>query len=271
MTSIKDKFWIWGHPANSHYVYNKWCSDIKPSRMTPAESAFYFDVPNLLMVRYKNQPKPPFDQEFIPLKPLSQVVWSLLPAIDLKTGHSEAGGTDLDAVLDLAQNNENLTGVVLDDFFGRDDKDGALEIEELQAIQKKLTLKNNKLDLWVVCYDRLCGKTPPDEVITPYLKCCDVISYWTWNGADLVHLEENFKHIRQLADKCDCRLVLGCYMFDYGEKKLLPVELMEKQCQLGLNWLNEDSIDGMIFLASCISDLDLEAVKWTQNWIKELE
>ena len=272
MASIKDKLWTWAHPANSHYHKRKYSPEIRKSRITPAEAAGYLGVPNLLMVRYLNQPQPPFDQYAMPLESLKRVVWSILPAIsDVSTGHSESEGTDLDAVLDIARKQKNITGVVLDDFFGRDGKEAALSVEHLEAIQQKLRLKDKKLDLWVVHYDELCGKMPPDKVVEPYLKHCDVISYWTWKASDMVHLEENFDKVRRIADKCDCRLALGCYMFNSGEKKPMPVDLMEKQCQLGLKWLNDGSIDGMVFLPSCICDLNLEAVEWTRNWIKKLD
>jgi hypothetical protein len=45
---------------------------------------------------------------------------------------------------------------------------------------------------------------------------------------------------------------------------------MQKQCLLGLEWLRKGRIEGMIFLASCICDLNLEAVEWTRNWIREV-
>jgi hypothetical protein len=50
----------------------------------------------------------------------------------------------------------------------------------------------------------------------------------------------------------------------------MPVEWMRHQCELGLTWLKEGKIEGMIFLASCICDLDLEAVEWTRAWIREV-
>jgi hypothetical protein len=56
-------------------------------------------------------------------------------------------------------------------------------------------------------------------------------------------------------------------MWDYGEKRPMPVELMEKQCTLGLEWLHQGRIEGLVFLASCICDLELEAVEWTRQWI----
>jgi hypothetical protein len=42
---------------------------------------------------------------------------------------------------------------------------------------------------------------------------------------------------------------------------------MKKQCDLGLRWLMEGRIEGMIFLASPICDLELETVEWTRQWI----
>ena len=54
-------------------------------------------------------------------------------------------------------------------------------------------------------------------------------------------------------------------MWDYGAKRPMPVNLMEKQCETGLQWLQEGRIEGMIFLASCICDLGLETVEWTRG------
>ena len=56
-------------------------------------------------------------------------------------------------------------------------------------------------------------------------------------------------------------------MWDYGQKKPMPVHRMQQQCEIGLRWLKEARIEGMIFLASCICDLNLEAVEWTREWI----
>ena len=64
--------------------------------------------------------------------------------------------------------------------------------------------------------------------------------------------------------------VLGCYMWDYGEHHPMPVDRMAMQCELGLRWLREGRIEGMIFLASCICDLNIEAVEWTRNWIAKV-
>jgi hypothetical protein len=59
-------------------------------------------------------------------------------------------------------------------------------------------------------------------------------------------------------------------MWDHGDGKPMSVTSMQKQCQLGLRWLTQGRIQGMIFLASCICDLELETVEWARNWIREV-
>ena len=98
-----------------------------------------------------------------------------------------------------------------------------------------------------------------------HLALCDNVSFWTWRAEELADLERNFSIVEELAPACD--KVLGCYMWDYGNKRPMPVEAMEQQCTIGLRWLREGRIDGMIFLASCICDLGLETVEWTRDWI----
>ena len=120
-----------------------------------------------------------------------------------------------------------------------------------------------KLDLWVVLYDRHVHLP-----LKSYLELCDKVTFWTWGGKDLAGLEENFAAAEALAQSCG--KILGCYMWDYGEKRPIPVEWMARQCETGLQWLREGRIEGMIFLASCICDLELEAVEWTRQWIAQV-
>lgn len=42
---------------------------------------------------------------------------------------------------------------------------------------------------------------------------------------------------------------------------------MKKQAALGLKWLREGRIEGIIFLGMCICDIGLEAVQWARTRI----
>jgi putative ABC transport system permease protein len=64
-----------------------------------------------------------------------------------------------------------------------------------------------------------------------------------------------------------CGKLLGCYMFDYEPHSPMPLDMMEYQCETGFKWLRQGRIEGLIFLATCICDLNLDAVEWTRRWI----
>jgi len=255
--TVRDKLWIWGHEAGSHN--DEW--DLPgPSRMTPTEGAFYLGVPNALMVSYYDLPKPPFDREMRAFAPLKRVVWSIV-------GESSSARTDLDEVLRLAGRFPNLCGAIMDDFFYTEPKEsGAISrvsVEQLRGFRARLQGATRPLDLWVTVYTHDL-RLP----IQPYLEPCDVLTFWTWRAEHLADLEGNFARLEALAPAK--RKVLGCYMWDYGPKKPMPLAAMRRQCQLGLEWLRAGRIEGMIFLASCICDLGLETVEWTRRWIAEV-
>ena len=257
MSVVRDRLWIWGHEAGSH---NDRYGLSGSSRMTPAEGALYLGVPNLIMVRYDDLPGPPFDQYARALSPLSRVVWSIVGA---------GGRTEQDEVaiaVDLASRFPNICGVMMDDFFRSGDAEGGIGVfdsEMLVDLRGRLTADGRKLDLWVVLY-----RHNLDPSVREHLAQCDVVAFWTWRAEELDALDQSFEEVECLAPSS--RKVLGCYMWDYGAGKPMPVSSMEHQCRTGLRWLQEGRIEGMIFLASCICDLDLEAVEWTRRWIQEV-
>ena len=120
-----------------------------------------------------------------------------------------------------------------------------------------------KVSLGVVLYNHQL-----EHPVGSHLETCDVVTFWTWTSDQLVDLEQNFQRAEGLAPSP--RKILGCYMYDYGSRKPMPVDLMQHQCEIGLQWLRDGRIDGMIFLASCICDLELETVEWTRGWIQEV-
>jgi hypothetical protein len=262
---VRDKFWIWGHVAGSH---NGQYGLPRTSRMTPAEGAFYLDVPNLIFVAYPDQKEPCkmlpepalYDEYAISFRPLKRVVWSIVGA----GGHVNQNG--LQSLQQLAQKFPNIVGTQMDDFFRNTldgGKTGALTPGELSYIQDKLNVGGRKIDLWVTLYH-----TDLRSDLSQYLAHVDVVTYWTWDAKDIDGLEEGFAQAEKAAP--NARKVLGCYMWDYGSRSPMPIAMMEKQCTLGLEWLRNRRIDGMIFLASCICDMGLEAVEWTRNWIAKV-
>ena len=85
---------------------------------------------------------------------------------------------------------------------------------------------------------------------------------------NLQDLESNFEKLKQMIP--EKQIWLGCYMWDFGNNKPMPKARMKKQCRLGLKWLRQGCIEGMIFLGTNICDLNLETVEWTRQWIAQV-
>jgi hypothetical protein len=256
MDTVRDRLWLWGHEAGAHNGQYNLPSN---SRMTPAEAAFYLGVPNALMISYDNKPEPPFDQHMLAFAPLKRVVWSIV-------GDSASTRTDLDEVLALAAKFPNLSGAVMDDFFHKSDASGAISrvsVADLRSYHERLTGAAHPLALHVVVYAH-----DLDLPIQPYLEPCDVITYWTWTADQLPDLARNFARLEKIAPAK--RKLLGCYLWDYGAGKAMPLERMQQQCRQGLEWLRAGRVDGMIFLANTACDQGLETVAWTRQWIAEV-
>ena len=107
-----------------------------------------------------------------------------------------------------------------------------------------------------------------DPAIAPLLAPMDTVLFWTWTPPELEGLERNFTRLKQLLP--GKKVLLGCYMWNFSAPPgPMPLPLLKRQCDLGLRWLKAGDIEGMIFLATNICDLGLEAVEWTRRWIAE--
>ena len=189
--TVGDRLWIWTHAAGAHN------EDFTPqhggyripgrSRMTPVEGAVYLGVPNLMFIRYFDEPPLPLDPYAVSFRPMKRVV---MPLVD-------AGGRSApelrEHVLELPRRYPNIVGFIMDDFFG---KGGApsLPIEELERLRSRLVIDGRRLDLYVVLY-----ATQVHLPVAEALSYCDKITFWTWQSEDLAALEENFARMEQIA------------------------------------------------------------------------
>ena len=262
--TVGDRLWIWGHPAS---VYNG--SFLRPTKLVstiePVDAAEHMGLKNMIFVRYSGKPPAPFDAHYAPFRKLDRVYWSLVAA---------GGGTsqvDRDAAFSLAEKNNNVAGFILDDFFheppvgnAADGPDrpfrASLSPAELHALGQR-QVRGGKLPLMAVIYT---GQVKPGA--RAHIAEVDQLCLWTWRPEDLTHLETNFAALEKLAPGKP--LYLGCYMFDFNACKPLPVALMQRQTELGFQWLKAGRIAGMIFLATPNVDVGLEAVEWTRQWIR---
>jgi len=265
--TVRDRLWMWAHIEGS-YDNQYGLPNNGISRMSPIQATELMDIPNIIFIRYGKKPSPPYDEYAAQYRNTKKLQWSFVG--DASSGTS---AEEQEHVLELARKMSNMTGLFMDDFFhgkaepisdppGEPEAVASISVARLQEIRKKMEQMNRKLDLSVVLYTHQLN-----PVIRRHLDLCDVVAFWSWTADDLARLPENFAKYRAIAPKK--RTLLGIYMWDFGKSKPLPMDLMRMQCETGLRWLKDDTIEGMIFLATNICDLDIEAVKWSKQWIAE--
>jgi len=259
---LKDNFWLWGQTAGTHHsAYDNIYKLPGENKMTPAAGCDYLGIPNCCRVVMENKPIPPFDEESRAMAHLKQVVWSIVGSCGSVRNNSGLG--DLHEVIRQARMYPNITGGVLDDFLNQARLD-LFPLEKVVELRNRLTAEVGRhMDLWVVLYDEQL-----DAPIQSYLDVCDVITFWTWCGSNLVNLNRNLD--RMIAITPNKRRLAGCYMWNYGESRPLEIDQMEQQCERYLHYMNKGDIEGIIFCSNCIADVGIEAVDWTRNWIKQV-
>jgi len=251
---IEDTLWLWGQAPGSHHIAFPNLPGV--NRMTPAEGAEYFGIPNVFSVVMGNQPAPPFDNAARELSGCRQVVWSIIG--DKSSDRTDDGANDLDEVLKVSQKFPNITGGIMDDFLNPV-RTAVFTPEVVKGFRDKL--HEAGLSFWTVLYEQ---ELRPE--IIPYLELCDNITFWTWNPEALRDLEANVQRVRSMM-KPEQKLYLGCYMWNYEADCELSVADMEYQLELCKRWISEGKISGIILCSNCIADIGLAASDFTKAWM----
>jgi hypothetical protein len=194
------------------------------------------------------------------MRPLKNVAWSLVGS----GGFNKAEETA--EVLDMAKRVPNFRGVMLDDFFiskPGGGKRAQWTVEELADVRRKLDQTGRKLDIFVTFYVKQFELPLKD-----YLDLIDVLMLWNMESAGIRNVEDDLQKLDRLYP--DKRKMLGCYLVDYPKKQGIPVDLMKHQCEVGLRWLQDGRIEGIVFMGNTVMDLGFESVEWTRNWIQQV-
>ena len=271
---LKDVMWSF---AVRPLIYQRY-TDIATVPTSPASGTSQLgggNIPNVIAAIG------PDEEQAHELDEFDRVVWSLgIP-------RDPAQGDYLDRlhVMDeLAANHPNIEGVMLDDF-SKIIRHRRTTPQYLADIRYAIQSRPHPYSLWGVVYthnfpgipQHIYGYEGQIWPLSDYLPLFDVISCWHWVAEDLTELERNFEQLEEMAGGKP--ISLGLYMHNFGGSdptgkhprgKLLPVELMQHQCELALKWAQQKRIVGMQFLGSTLLDMDLEAVNWTKDWIADV-
>ncbi len=262
----RDKFWIFGvRPGQDDTLIGR-CVKPHPrfgSKVTPAEAAFYLNVPNMIMVNCDGIPAP-FSRQAedyaFTFTPMKKVLWSSTGSGGYRAGNEE------EFIVSLAQRHSNICGAFMDDFFGKFAKlpepDRTERTRELlKTVRAGLDKASRPLELYVVWYTHETG-----AVDQSLFQMIDGITLWTWDSRELPQLEERYAKIEKVFP--DKKKMLGIYLFDFKNGCPVPKEMMELQCALGLKLMKEGRLDGMIFEANSVMGVGFPNDEWTRQWIQ---
>jgi hypothetical protein len=193
---------------------------------------------------------------------LGRVVWELMPD-DVAAGESytkERGfsySKKVELLHRLKEDHPQIEAVLLDDM-STVAVDKGFRPEHIAKLRQELDLS---MEVWGVVYELSLDK----DHLPDYVKELDVINFWTWHAEEVRQLEENIARVERMASGKP--IVLGLYMYDYGENRKMPPELMKLQCQTALSLVQSGRVRELVFLSV---NNDPEIIQWTHDWIAEV-
>jgi hypothetical protein len=88
-----------------------------------------------------------------------------------------------------------------------------------------------------------------------YLDCFDGVTFWIWKSEEIELLDETLEKLFAVVGK---PIMLGVYLWDYGNGKAMDTRLFTKQVEKYFDLLQANRIEGVIFCSNTIGDADLE-------------
>ena len=258
--TIGDRLWMWGHHRDSlksELSRNTGYRDLPTgTRIDMAAACKDMNIPGCFVVRWTNKPTkaelPEYMKQF---KDMKRVGFSITDsAVETFEEKVRLG-------FEFADKMPNLTSLVMDDFWTGAAK--GVDVRKIARVREGTQARHMRLG--VVLYADTNGvKSEYREV----LDLCDEITFWFWHGKNVGTIEEQVGRLRDLLG-ADKPVLLGQYMYDFGDKKAMPGADMERQLAATSRLLSQKAIDGVIFHCTPLVDASLDAVNVSRAWIRE--
>lgn len=246
-----DKLWNWGHLAGVHNsIIGYDC------KMTPVEFAKEYGIKNSFIVSYGGDIQPPFDNIAKDFSDLNKIVWSVLGDSSTPLPEHELGNTP--DIINIANKTENLVGGVVDDFFSPE-RMQRFTPEVLKKIKDALNEKG--LSFWCVLYDMQL-----DLDLEKYMECFDGITFWIWECANIINMEEYLLKLKKIAKEKP--IMLGVYLLDYSKEQTeMDTPLFKIQLERYFGLLKANDIEGIVFCSNTVGDAPLESNRILKEYI----
>lgn len=253
---LKDCLWTWGNPemttAGEHTA-------AAFAQASPAERSKLLGTPNVILGG-NGLPNDDAEAELLTkqVAHCPRIIWEI--TADGAGGPPFVYKERIAQVLRLAQKYPQIEGVVLDDMSSSG-MDKGFRAENIAHIRELLGEANKRIKIWGVVYTMNLERPGMNECI----KELDVILLCEWFGDKVGDLEKHVAHCEKLFPGKP--IVLGTYLYDYGQNKRMTPDLLERQYSLARELFRKGRIKGIEFTTI---DNDADAVAWTADWIKHV-
>lgn len=242
---VRDCLWLWGALPNVHED-----SVRKISTITAVEAAKYLGIQNMVM----GGGLLPSETTAQLVSPFGRVLWKL-------ESYQGDFSAELAAIHGLARKHDNIEATMVDDLTSTAISKNGMGPKQIAKVAYALQLERRPLSLWGTVYTMNLGI----PTLKDYLNLLNVVDLWSWRASEIPQLKTKFERCEEISGGKPT--VLGLYLFDFGDGRPMPVNLMEAQCNLALDLLKAKRIFGAVFLSSAVCDLGFESVKWVKEWI----
>jgi len=254
--TVRDLIWVWGNPEMTQPGEH---TSATYAQASPLQRAKLLGAPNIILAGHglpdDDRLADRLTREVLGLK---RVVWEVCP--DGRAGPPFVYTKRMAQVRRLADQYPKLQAIVLDDM-STVGIDKGFKPEHIRQIRALLPGKHRRVQIWGVVYTMSLNR----KDINAYIKELDVILLAEWHAKNVVNLEKNVAHCERLFP--DKPIIVGLYLYDYGDGRRIPRDLLEKQCEIALQLAHAGRIEGIEF--TTINN-DPEAVAWTADWIRRV-
>jgi len=252
--SAREVLWVWGNPEMAQPGPQTLATFAEAS---PAQRAKLLGVPNVVMAGHglPRDDAAAFDLT-AEVAHCPHLVWEI-STDDPSDGPPFTYDETIQRARKLAAQYPQIEGILLDDMSTVQIDRGFLP-EHIRQIRDLLGDTHGQVKVWGVLYTMSFDR----QNIRAYIDELDVISLWTWHAKDLTDLDANVARCEDLFPGKP--IVLGVYLYDYGDGRPMPLEFHQRQCADALRLAHAGRIQGIVFLT--IKD-DPEILAWTAAWV----
>lgn len=235
--TLRDLFWVWATPERAkpgNHDVETFADASAPQR------AQLLDVPNVIMAGEGLPNDDRLAERWTrEVAHLPRIVWEI--SADQDSTKPFVYEHRIAQLARLVPKYPQIQGVLLDDMSSVG-IDKGFKPEHIRRIRQLLDESHVPATLWGVLYTMNFARPNIDK----YIQQLDVISLWVWHAREIVDLE---KHVAWCESHFPGKpIVLGLYMYDYGENRPMPRDLMVRQCETARTLALAGRVQGVVFL-----------------------